>query len=66
MAYSYEIGRYMTGAGGIDKTDERTTTKNSIDELSITYPPQMFCFDVQIRHETDGQTCTRLFVDRFG
>ena len=56
----------MTGAGGIDKTDERTTTKNSIDELSITYPPQMFCFDVQIRHETNGQTCTRLFVDRFG
>ena len=55
----------MTGAGGIDKTDERTTTKKYIDEPSIAYPPQMFCFDVQVRHETDGQTCTRLLVDCF-
>ena len=33
------MGKYMTGAGGIDKMDKCTTMKKSIDELSITYPP---------------------------
>ena len=55
----------MTGAGGIDKMDECITTKKPTDEPNITYPLQMFCFDVQICHGADGQTCTRLFVDRF-
>ena len=42
------------GTGGVDKMDERTAAKKSIDEPGATYLPQMFRFGIQIRHETNG------------
>ena len=43
----------MRGTRSIDKTDKRTAAKKSIDEPGVAHPPQMFRFDVQIRHETN-------------
>ena len=44
----------MMGADSTGEMDERTTTKEPVDESSAAHPPQMLRIDIQIRHEAHG------------